>query len=178
MSGPFDKEKPQVGTHHFDDRANVLYDLVRGITVHLKLTQVVQNEPEVDETREYSIAEIHAGVQRKLKAMHDEVEEKSESQAEEDAEQDPDLVLVSFYGFLAAPSLTAMLTGFHNSWLQGYYVAKLLKNRGITVSCSRGKITDEERQLAKEKIRDAGFEPYDPRKHGPGPEEGSAPAGT
>jgi hypothetical protein len=154
-------------THHFDERKNVLYDLVRGIVVKLSLRQVVKEDPL--ETREYSIAELHAGVRKKLTDVDKskDIKENDTEKAEEEAENDPDLVLVSFYGFLAAPGIAGAVMNFHANWLQGYYVAKLMKNRNIVATCTRGKMTDEDRQFAEEKIRDQGFEPYDPRKHGP-----------
>lgn len=170
-------EKKQVGTHHFDDRENVLYDLMRNVTIRLELTQVVKEDPL--EVRKYSIAELRAGVEKKLNDLHNSGPEDESDEAKQiRSEETPDLVLVSFYGFLAAPGLQAMVTGFHNSWLQGFYIAKLLKNRNIVVTAKRGTMTDEERQLAEEKIRDQGLDPYDPGRHGPAAGEDSAQPGS
>ncbi len=170
MSGQIPpNQRPQVGMHWFDDRGNMLYDLVRGVTIHLSICQTISEDP--PETREYSIAELFAGVTQKLTAMTSEPSESNAEEAQCAAEQNEDLVLVSFYTFIAAPGIGGMISGFHNAWLQGYFVAKLLKNRNIVTTAVRGTMTDEQRQTAEDKIREQGLEPYDPRRHGP--QEGS-----
>jgi len=162
----------QIGAHYFDDRNNVLYDLIKDTVVHLWIKQTIpgaEGEPETE--RLYSIAEIHTGILKKLYEFQIRAENASDrDSAEKKAEKDQDLVLVSFYSFLASPGVSAVLTGFHNAWLHGFYAAKLLKNRKLVVSSARSKMTSEERTFAKEKIRDEGLVPYDPQRHGSGEE--------
>jgi len=174
---PIHGDKPSVGTHYFNEKENVLYDLLKDMVIRLRVTQTIpgaEGQPEMK--REYSIAELQAGVMKKLKSLQDAAEDAVDDEsAEKQAEENEELVLVSFYGFLAAPGLTAMLTGFHNAWLQGFYVAKLIKNRGLEVTSSRAKMTAEERLFTQEKLREQGLDPYDPERHGSG--EGSEAGG-
>jgi hypothetical protein len=171
-------EKPPVGTHYFNEKENVLYDLLKDIVIRLKITQKIPGaEGEPETTREYSIEELQVGVMKKLKQFQSAAEESpNEEAAEAQAEKNEELVLVSFYGFLAAPGLSGMLTGFHNAWLQGFYIAKLIKNRGLEVSSTRAKMTPEERTFTEEKLREQGLDPYDPERHGSG--EGSEAGGA
>ena len=171
------EDKP-VGTHYFNEKENILYDLLKDTVIILKVTQTIPGaEGQPQTTREYSIEELFIGVNKKLKSFQELARDDSSKESiEKKAEENEELILVSFYGFLAAPGISGMLTGFHNAWLQGFYVAKLFKNRGLVVTSSRVKMTDTERLFTQEKLREQGLDPYDPERHGSG--EGSEAGGS